>query len=151
MAVKSYFLDTNIFIHYARGNKIAKWIESEFSLQKASNRPLTSTIVRGEVLAFAERRKWGQQKRNILEDMFRNCILINIDHESIARTYAEVMEFSMQGVKFGKSNQNDGWIAATCSVARAHLLTTDNDFRHLSPKFFVQSYIDQEAIHKGRI
>ncbi|MGI9065443.1 MAG: hypothetical protein ACR2HX_03440 [Pyrinomonadaceae bacterium] len=39
--------------------------------------------------------------------------------------------------------KNDLWIAATTSVLKAKLLTTDNDFDHLDGVFFEVAFIDQ--------
>jgi tRNA(fMet)-specific endonuclease VapC len=41
--------------------------------------------------------------------------------------------------------QNDIWIAATATSLDAWLMTTDNDFDHLSPKFLKKISIDPKT------
>jgi tRNA(fMet)-specific endonuclease VapC len=67
-----------------------------------------------------------------------------IDSVDITSTYADIDAFSKgqhqkmplpSDVNARKMGKNDLWIAATSVVLNATLLTSDNDFLHLSPHF----------------
>jgi len=55
-------LDTSILIHYARNDATAKMVEEQYALSSRWERPLLSSIVEGEIRAFALQRDWGKQR-----------------------------------------------------------------------------------------
>ena len=68
-----------------------------------------------------------------------------IDNDEMTSIYADIDAFSKgQHPKIPlpastysrKMGKNDLWIAATATLFNATLLKSDNDFLHLSPRFF---------------
>jgi predicted nucleic acid-binding protein len=54
----------------------------------------------------------------------------------------------LEGMSARNMGKNDLWIAATASVLKAKLLTTDRDFDHLDSEFLEVIYIDTKASYK---
>lgn len=76
---------------------------------------------------------------------------VDISHDQIIRRYAEIDAYSLgrnsvkplpKGRTARQMGKNDLWIAATASVLKAALLTTDHDFDHLDKVFGDVVYID---------
>jgi predicted nucleic acid-binding protein len=83
-------LDTSIVIHLARGGVAAERLESRFGFRSRSLplTPLISAVTVGELFAFAERNEWGARKRESLEQLVSNLIVIDIRRPGVLRTYA---------------------------------------------------------------
>ena len=108
-------------------------------------------VSKGEIFSLAIRRNWGPNKLKLLDELLRKLPLVDINHDYIIRRYAEIDAYSSgrssvkplpQGQTARQMGKNDLWIAATASVSRATLLTTDHDFDHLDPVFVEVIYID---------
>ena len=81
-----------------------------------------SFITGGELYFGAEKGNWGQSRRNVLEAILRNFVIIPYDHET-ARCYGRlVAERQRAGRPIAP---NDAWIAA-CTVRHAVPLVTHN-------------------------
>ena len=82
-----------------------------------------------------------------LNKITSHFVIADINAESIIQKYAEIDAFSqgkLEGVQLNDSSRNMGkndiWIAASASVLGLTLITTDQDFSHLSVRFLtVQS------------
>ncbi len=79
--------------------------------------------------------------------------MVEINNEQIIQRYAEIDAYSLSkdrkrplpaGQTARVMGKNDLWIAATTSVLKATLLTTDHDFDHLDGVFLTIAYIDQK-------
>ena len=86
-----------------------------------------SFITVGEMYYGAEKAGWGEVKRQKLETMLRNFVVIPYDHE-IAKCYGRLVSERQRAGK--PIDPNDAWIAA-CTVRHGVPLITHN------PKHFV--------------
>jgi tRNA(fMet)-specific endonuclease VapC len=126
-------LDTSIVIHLLRGKATGECIEQTYGLRDRPERPLVSIVTLGELRGFARYRNWGAPRVALLDELVRNLIVVDIRHASVLDRYAEIHAFCR---KRGSSmGDNDKWIAATASAARATLITTDQDFAPLHGEF----------------
>ena len=137
-----YLLDTNILVTYVRDNAITRRLEGQLNLLNGKNRLVISVISIGEIKSIAKRNNWGEKKVTKLVRILQNFLIADINTDAIIEEYAEIDAFS-QGklentiVNFSARNmgKNDLWIAATASVLKLQLLTTDQDFNHLANKY----------------
>jgi tRNA(fMet)-specific endonuclease VapC len=73
-------------------------------------------------------------------------IYISISEPTIVNNYAKINYFSEKIVKPARPmGQNDIWIAATAATLGAWLMTTDDDFDHLHPKYIQRIKIDAKT------
>lgn len=99
-----------------------------------------SFISVGELYYGAEKAGWGVQKRNSLETVLRNFVVIPYDHE-IARCYGRlVTERNRNG---NPIDPNDAWIAA-CTLRHSVPLVTHNakHFQGISAIKLITEYGD---------
>lgn len=148
-----YILDTGILVGYIRGAGYAEYIEEKYSVSQAPNIALISVVTAGELLSLAFQLGWGEQKNELVKKLLDEFPHIGIGDQRIIERYAEIDAFSqgkytskslLNGMSSRNMGKNDIWIAATGSVLRATLLTTDRDFDHLDNSFLKVIYIDQE-------
>lgn len=129
------FLDTNILVHIIRNNSIGQHVVSTFGLRERVEKPLISVVTVGEMKSLARKLEWGQSKIEKLDYLLQEVVVVPIEKKEIIERYAEIDFFSQR--KAGSSRnmgKNDIWIAASASVTKSVLLTTDNDFDHLKDK-----------------
>lgn len=148
-----YVLDTGILVGYVRGARYAQYVENKFAVSQPPNISVISVVSKGEIYSAAIQFGWGEQKRQALDQILRKIPTVDINDEQIIHRYAEIDAYSL-----GKDSarplparqtartmgKNDLWIAATASVLKATLLTTDHDFDHLDGVFLTVTYIDQK-------
>lgn len=135
-----YLLDTGILVLYVRAGHAGQVIESRYALRVQPNRPLVSVVSRGEILSLALQFAWGPDKRQYLEELIAELVVVDISSDEIVRAYAEGDHLARQrGVSMGK---NDMWIAATAHTTGALLLTTDADFDVFHPDWLTRDHID---------
>ena len=128
---------------------------SKFNFEDIETMIFTSIVCRGELLALAEKRGWGQKKRRLLEEFLDKFPTVDINQESILNSYALIDAWSQgRSVDYPEENpfpppkpavrmsKNDLWIAATAHVSNSVLLSTDKDFLHLNNKWISFVYID---------
>jgi tRNA(fMet)-specific endonuclease VapC len=138
-------LDTGIVIHLARGGVAAERLESRFGFRSRSLPPMISAITVGELFAFAERNEWGARKRESLEQLVSNLVVLDIRKPGVLRRYAALdTHLKRSGTPMGQ--QNDVWIAATAAVTGAVLVTTDRDFDVLHPEHLQREWVDPETL-----
>ena len=133
-------LDSNILLHYIRESLLAEEIEARYALTTANPAPLLSIVSEGELRALALQLAWGAAKRQRMEGLLNYFTVIPLPFSDVVQVYAEIDDYSRRnGVTMGK---NDIWIAATASVTRARLLTTDKDFDHLDGVYLSRDWVD---------
>jgi tRNA(fMet)-specific endonuclease VapC len=151
----NYLLDTNIVLIYTRGSSLAEEIDNEYNLFDSSNDLYISVVTVAELKSIIIQRNYGEKKVRILEDLMQNFSIIDINITEILERYAEVDAYS-QGKLIGKKGdftarnmgKNDLFIAATSSVYDLILITTDNDFNHLTPEYIKLEIIDIKKFKK---
>jgi tRNA(fMet)-specific endonuclease VapC len=144
-------LDTGVVLGYATAAGYAEYVERKFNLFRPPNIPMISVVSKGEIYSLAIQRRWGATKLKILDELLRKPPVVDINTEQIIRRYAEIDAYSLtkdparplpKGQTARQMGKNDLWIAATASVLKAKLLTTDHDFDHLQGVFVEVIYID---------
>jgi tRNA(fMet)-specific endonuclease VapC len=137
-----YLLDTNIVLNLIRKSPLSEQLRLEYSLFKSSQRLFISIVVEGELESIALQNEWGKPKIKELTGYLDAFMKVDIRIQSIIKRYAEIDAFSQGKLKNLLLNtssrnmgKNDLWIAATASVLKIPLMTTDNDFNHLDNVF----------------
>lgn len=144
-----YLLDTNILVHYARGNALARHLEEQFQFQTTTTSPLICEVSVGEVYAFALHMGWAEKKVKQLKRLLDLCVVVPLNFEGVYRAYADIDYFSQKpgpGHSSRNMGKNDLWIAAAAHVTGTTLLSTDRDFEHLSPRWIELIYVDPTAL-----
>lgn len=147
-----FILDTNIVLAYFQNKEnIVNEIESIFPLFTDENITAISIVTIGELYSLSLQRHWGQPKIDKLTELIRELVVIDINADDLIERYAVIDAYS-QGKLFDKPlptgltsrnmGKNDLWIAATASVTKATLITTDNDFVHLKDMYLALLHID---------
>jgi tRNA(fMet)-specific endonuclease VapC len=140
MSSPLYLLDTNILIHFARGDRVWDGLRQTHNPLIRDPKPLLCSVTSGELWSFAYQFEWGGRKRSQVKFGLEYFIQISIQDPQIIQQYALIdSHFKRRGMKFGK---NDLWIAATASAMGAVLLTTDRDFDAMDPLFLIRERID---------
>lgn len=151
--MEKFVLDTGIILGYVRGAGYAEYVEKKYRLFSPPNIPLISIVSKGEIYSLAVQRDWGGGKLTLLGELLRKLPVVDINNEQIIQRYAEIDAYSLSkdrkrplpaGQTARVMGKNDLWIAATTSVLKAMLLTTDHDFDHLDGVFLTIAYIDQK-------
>lgn len=145
--MRKFLLDTGIVLGYARSAGYAEYVDKKFDI--FANTPLVSVVSKAEIYSLAIQRNWGANKLKLLDELLRKLPVVDINHDQIIRRYAEIDAYSLgrlkplpQGQTARQMGKNDLWIAATASVLRATLITTDHDFDPLDKVFVEVVYID---------
>ena len=114
----TYLLDTNILIIYIKGGLLRDFVETKFDPMGKGNQPLTSVVSVGEMKAIAKRNNWGNPKLRMLDDLFKDLIITDINSKDILDAYAEIDTFSQGklagrplGISARNMGKNDLWIA----------------------------------------
>jgi tRNA(fMet)-specific endonuclease VapC len=138
--------DTNILLQILRNPQSIVKIQS--SLDLTDIEALISIVTVAEIRSLAFQFKWGNIRRDKMEEVILSLPVLDISLPEILDRYVEIDCYSkgkhptvasqFSAVKMGK---NDLWIAATASVYQCRLLTTDLDFQHLYPQFVDVAYI----------
>lgn len=123
-----YLLDTNAVSDLMRGSpRIETWMEG----LEQSDRVVTCTIVRGEILFGIARLPPGK-RRTELEATgrdFLSAIRCEPVPAQAADSYARIKFTRQQG---GLTlDENDLWVAATAVALGATLVSRDSDFGHI--------------------
>lgn len=142
----AYSLDTNILLHLllnspTAANTVAMYFDSD------SPTIVVSIAAKAEIEALGMKRGWGEKKLTNLRKLMAEFLVIPISTDDLVARYAEIDAFSQgnhpkyklpQGMSARNMGKNDLWIAATASVTKTTLLTTDDDFDHLINSPFLQ-------------
>ena len=136
---KYYLLDTNILVHYLRGDATGQRIRRDYTLLLRDPKPAYSIVSEGEIRSLAEQWQWGETRLEQMEFCLGYFERLTIEIPEIIAAYAVIDSATRkQGFRMGK---NDLWIAATAYVTGATLLTTDADFDHLPQDFFAHERV----------
>ncbi len=149
-----FLLDTNLLLGFIRKAPWAIRARAEFGLGKHDVMVFTSVICHGELLALAEKRGWGSDKRTRLDEELNRFPALGIRHPDILDSYARIDAWTHGGTVASPDNappprpavamtQNDIWIAATAHATSSALLSTDRDFMHLDGVWLEFKCIDQ--------
>jgi len=134
-----FTLDTNILIHLLRGSDVAEWVRKEY-LKEAAPTLIVSIVSQAEIESIALQRNYGERKLGELRKLLSEFLIIPVDNVELVKRYAEIDAYSQgklaarelpNGFTSRNMGKNDIWIAATASLTRSVLLTTDSDFDHL--------------------
>ena len=134
-----YLLDTNILVHLVRGDGIGQHLRNKYSPALIEPRPFICIVSEGELRSLVHQFRWGKSK--VEQSLFYLAYFkrVSIDQQEVYAAYAAIDAYS---VSVGRSmGKNDLWIAATAHVMGATILTTDKDFDHLTPQFFMLEWI----------
>mgnify|MGYP006299490381 CR=1 FL=1 len=123
MSDAKVMVDTDIVSYLMKGGKYA-----ELYAPHVQGKLLAIAFITvGELYFGAEKARWAEERRNKLETMLRNFVVIPYDHE-IAKCYGRLVAERQRN---GKSiAPNDAWIAA-CAVRHGTALVTNNG-RHFA-------------------
>ena len=139
-------LDTNIILQLVRNNMMGQQLESDYRLISSQNSNLISYVTVGEMYALSLKFGWGEEKIARLNEILDDLVIIDINKPNVVDNYARINYFSEKVMKPARPmGQNDIWIAATAKTLGAGLLTTDNDFDHLHPKYIQRILIDAKT------
>jgi len=132
-------LDTNILIHYVRGDELWEAIRADYQLLLIEPKPIISIVNAAELRSLALQFQWGPAKLDKMEFLLGYLDEMFIDSREMVDAYSTIdAHLSKVGHKIGK---NDLWIAATAYLNDATLLTTDRDFDPLDPLFLKREWI----------
>ena len=74
-----------------------------------------------------------------LEALLDQFTVISAGLPNVIDEYARIKSYTLQ---IGHTmSHNDLWIAATCSVTRSRLITSDSDFDRLYPDVILRDYV----------
>jgi len=157
--MSTYVLDTGIILGYAKRAGYAKYVDQTYSISIPPNMGVISVVTEGEILSIAKQRGWGQAKTLALHEILKAIPVIDINNQRILDTYAEIDAYSqgkhtpshLTAVSSARNmGKNDIWIAATATVLKAILVTTDQHFSHLDSKYMDVIYIDPSGSYVGQ-
>jgi tRNA(fMet)-specific endonuclease VapC len=139
-----FVLDTNILVHFIRNDAYIRQLDNQFNLFSANNATFISIVSVGEIRSLAHQFAWGESKLKRMNAFLKALTPFPIDNDAMTSVYADIDAFSKgqhlqiplpTNTNARKMGKNDLWIAATTVQLKATLLTSDNDFLHLSPHF----------------
>lgn len=133
MPSQQYALDTNILVHYVRGDPTWDRIREDFQLLLIEPKPIISIVAAAELRSLSLQFEWSAAKIDKMEFLLGYLQELPIDSRELVDTYASFdAHLQRSGQKMGK---NDLWIAATSILADAVLISTDRDFERLAPTY----------------
>ena len=149
-----FLLDTGMLLGFSREAHWALRVHKEFDLGNRETMVFTSVVCQGELLALAEKRGWGEGRRDQLDQVLQGFPSLDINRQPILRAYAliDAWTHGKPVISPGQvppptpavpMKQNDLWIAATAHESKATLLSTDKDFEHLNDVWIKFVYVDQ--------
>jgi tRNA(fMet)-specific endonuclease VapC len=140
----TYIWDTNILLYSLRKPEFLNDIKLRYALDDLLSAVSISAVTVGEIHAISLRNRWGQKRRTALAELLALLKKVSVtDDDFLIQMYSEIDVYSqghhpslrMTG-SARKMGKNDLWIAATTAAAQCTLVSTDNDFTHLSGLFF---------------
>lgn len=135
-----YLLDTNILVHFIRGDEVLARVRAIYHPLLIEPTPIISVVTVGELRSLAIQFDWQSGKVDRTEFCLGYFRRVSIDSADIIEAYAVLDAHTRRaGHTLGK---NVAWIAATASVTGARLLTADRDFDRLDPHFLTLERID---------
>jgi tRNA(fMet)-specific endonuclease VapC len=137
-------------VGYLQKASYAKYVEDKYNLSNPQNITTISVVTYAELFSFVFRRNWGDPKKQSLNELLLIFPVIYINNNDIALKFAEIHAFCQNksplnppGFTSIELSHNDLWIAATASLSKSTLITTDKDFLPLDKVFLDLIHIDQ--------
>lgn len=147
----NYVLDTNVILFYLKDDETKEFIENNFGPFQEANVGIISIVTVAEIGVLARRNGWGDRRLKIVEKLFENLVIVDINSQDIIAAYIDVESYgegSHPTKKYKNSSRNMGkndiWIAATTIVTNSELITSDKDFSHLDGEFFKVHLVGSE-------
>ena len=135
-----YLFDTNILVHLIRDDRTGQEIKAKYAPYTRDPKPLICSVSDGELRSLALQFLWGGQKLDKMEFALGYFGRVPIEQPELMQAYAVIDAHSKsKGIKMGK---NDVWVAASAIITDARLVTTDDDFDHLTPAFIAIDKIE---------
>ena len=135
-----YLLDTNILVHYVRGDETWRRIRERYSLLVHDPRPSISIVSVGELRSLALQFNWQAAKISQMNFILNYFHRADIHSEPVLEAYSQIDAHTR---KLGQSmGKNDLWIAATAKATGARILTTDRDFDFIDSIYVERDWID---------
>jgi tRNA(fMet)-specific endonuclease VapC len=140
----NFLLDTNILIYYITKPEKLSEFEQEYEPFSNQNVALISIVTEAEIQSLAIQRGWGEKKKEQLEKLLTQFLIVPVQTKRQISLYAEIDAYSKhkdssreypKGYSSIKVGKNDLWIAATAHITNSKLVTTDDDFDHLNGVF----------------
>jgi len=142
----SFTLDTNILIHLLRESPLSEKLSQTYFNEE---RPtlMISIVSQAEIESVAIQHGYGLKKIQKLRKLLSEFLIIPISDRQLIDRYVEIDAYSQgrlanqpltEGMSARNMGKNDLWIAATASVTRTPLITTDKDFDHLIDSGFLK-------------
>lgn len=144
-------IDTNILLHLLRNSRLVPAIQKKLVELNVEDTLILSAVSIGEIESIAYQRNYGKKKKNLLQSLLRKFLVIPIESFDLIDRYAEIDAYSQGklpdkplpgGMSSRNMGKNDVWIAATASVTKSVLLTTDTDFEHLNGVYLDYIFIN---------
>lgn len=150
MSSGRYLLDTTVVLALVRGRELGAHIESTYKLREALARPFVCVVSHAEAQVIARRNGWGESRLEARATTLSNLVTVDIRSGPMVDAYVAI-ELASQAHPAGSRNmgKNDLWIAAAAKVARATLLTRDDDFGHLAEEQVAVEVIDPAVVRKA--
>jgi tRNA(fMet)-specific endonuclease VapC len=146
-AEQAVVLDTRVLVHLVRGRAAGRMLDRRHGLTTAELRPLVCIVTVGECLSIARHNGWGPSKRDLLQALLRELVVVDISDARVLDAYAELDTFMRtKGYAMGK---NDAWIGAVARAQRARLLTLDSDFLPACPELIDVVHVDPRSLPSG--
>jgi tRNA(fMet)-specific endonuclease VapC len=143
---RSYLLDTNILMALIRGNALGRQIDEAYGLRASLQRHVVSIVSQAEIWVIADRREWGEAKRDALRTMFDHVVVVPIDGQGLLDAYVKIAAADGNHSKGPRNmGKNDLWIAATALHTGLPLLTTDKDFLFLNKNLLNILWVDPDS------
>lgn len=140
-------LDTWVLVHLCRDKDLGRAIERRYGLRGRAMTPVISIVTVGEMYAFARRADWGDRRREQLDDILSQLVVVDISLRPVLDAYADIS--TLLRSRGRKAGHNDRWIAATARVLDAVVLTGDRDFEPLHPEIITCEWIDERLLLDG--
>lgn len=146
-------IDTNILLHLLRGSYLVPTIREQFDELEAEDTIILSIVSIGEIESIAHQHNYGKKKRNYLEKLIKDFLVVPIESFDLIDRYAEIDAYSQgklkdnplpNGLSSRNMGKNDVWIAATASITNSVLVSTDTDYDHLDGQYIDYIYIDPD-------
>jgi len=138
-------LDTNVLLALIRGGELGSRIDQAYGFRGNFQRHVVSFASQAEISVLADRHSWGSAKRDALQGMFGQLVVVPIDGRPLLEAYVQISAADRNWNSGARNmGKNDLWIASTALVASLPLLTTDKDFLFLNNRPLQVFWIDPE-------
>lgn len=140
---RTWFADTNIVFHVLKRTALGTHLVSALQFRARQSTPLINVVTQAELYSLSVMNKHGAERRDRLEELLNELVIVDINSRPIIDRYAEIDVASHRLRK--TMGKNDLWIAASAIETDSVLLPTDRDFDHLSPAHLRLWWLDPDA------